>query len=161
MNPRKLTAPLLLLFLLIAAPAHARQKSAKALPPPDKVVGEYVKAVGGKKSLAALRDATYEWDVRRGEAAAGTARTRLKGPSSLRTDLLLEAGERDEAANARSAWVLEAGGRLRTLTDAESHSARLRALLEAGRFADYKKQKVLARTVALEEVRLFSGALFS
>ncbi|HEV2860498.1 MAG TPA: hypothetical protein VGX48_05785 [Pyrinomonadaceae bacterium] len=151
-NPRKLTAPLLLLLLLIAAPAHARQKAPVKLPPPDKVVGEYVKAVGGKKSLAALRDATYEWDVRRGGDAAGTARTRLKGPSSLRTDLLLEAGERDEAANARSAWVLEQGGHLRTLTDAESHSARLRALLEAGRFADYKKQKVLARTVALEEV---------
>ena len=59
--PRGLKAPttpatlllLLFLFLLLApAPARARQKPVK-LPSPEKVVGEYVKAVGGRKSLAA------------------------------------------------------------------------------------------------------------
>lgn len=142
-----------LLLLLVPSAADARQQSgAKRLPSPDKIIGEYLKAVGGKKRVAALRDATYEWEVRRAGAAVGTARTRLKGPSAMRTDLLLDGGgARDEAANARTAWVLEAG-RLSTLTDAESHSARLRAMLEAGRFADFKKQKILARTVGLEEV---------
>jgi len=158
-NPRATRAPgrlaaLLLLLLLVPFTAAARQQSGtRRLPSPDKIVGEYLKAVGGKKSVAALRDSTYEWEVRRAGAAVGTARTRLKGPSAMRTDLLLEGGgARDEAANARTAWVLEAG-RLSTLTDAESHSARLRAMLEAGRFVDFKKQKVLARTVGLEEVR--------
>jgi hypothetical protein len=153
-TPRTLAALAALLLLLFApAAVEARQQTgAGRLPSPDKIVGEYLKAVGGKKGLAALRDATYEWEVRRAGAAVGTARTRLKGPSAMRTELLLDGGgARHEAANARSAWVLEAG-RLSTLTDAESHSARLRAMLEAGRFVDFKKQKVLARTVGLEEV---------
>lgn len=148
----RLLAVVLLLLLVPFAAVARQQPGARRLPSPDKIVGEYLKAVGGKKGVAALRDATYEWEVRRAGAAVGTARTRLKGPSAMRTDLLLDGGgARDEAANARTAWVLEAG-QLSTLTDAESHSARLRAVLEAGRFIDFKKQKVLARTVGLEEV---------
>jgi hypothetical protein len=139
------------LLLLFVSFTHARAQASK-LPTPDRVVGEYVKAVGGKKRLAALRDATYEWAVQQNGADAGTARTQLKSPNSLRTDFLLSEGETDIAANARTAWTRTRDGHLRTLTDSESFAARLQALLEAGWFVDYKKQKVLARTVALEEV---------
>ncbi|HEY0173090.1 MAG TPA: hypothetical protein VGB98_18925 [Pyrinomonadaceae bacterium] len=150
--PAGATARLLaLLLLLVCAPSPARAQAQK-LPSADKLVGEYVKAVGGKKRLALLRDATYEWVVRRGASEAGTARTRLKTTGALRTDLLLEDGGRDEAANARAAWTRTREGHLRTLTDREALAARLQAQLEAAWFADYKKQKVLARTVAREEV---------
>ena len=141
--------PLLLVLLCAQSPAGAQ---AQKLPSPDKVVGDYAKALGGKKRLAAVRDATYEWTVRRAGAEAGTARTRLKTTGALRTDFLLGEGEWDEAANARAAWTRTRDGHLRTLTDREAFSARLRAQLESSWFADYKKQKVLARTVAREEV---------
>jgi hypothetical protein len=134
-----------------AAGQTARGGSAK-LPAPDKIVGAYVKAVGGKKRLAALRDATYDWSVRRGDAEAGRARTQLKWPSSARTDIILGDVEVDAAANPRSAWVRESDGHLRTLTGGEAFTARLQALLDASRFADYKKQNVLARTVAQEDL---------
>ncbi|MCA1618588.1 MAG: hypothetical protein LC795_04600 [Acidobacteria bacterium] len=147
-TPARLFA-LLLLLVCACSPARAQ---AQKLPSPDKLVGEYVRAVGGKKRLAALRDATYEWAVRRGDGEAGTARTRLRTTGALRTEFLLQDGGREEAANARAAWTRTREGHLRTLTDREALAARLRAQLEPAWFADYKRQKVLARTVAREAV---------
>jgi hypothetical protein len=141
-------APCLLLFVL---PALARAQS-KSLPTPDRVVADYVKAVGGKKRLAALRDASYEWAVASRGAGAGTARTLLKSSGGLRTDFIFADGERDVAANARAAWTRTREGQLQTLTGAEAFDARLQATLEAAWFADYKRQKVLARTAAREDV---------
>src|SRR4051812_21983425 len=94
----------LLLVILCAAASAASAQSSK-LPSPDRVVGDYLKAVGGKKRVAAVRDATYEWAVLRAGAEAGTARTQLKTTGALRNDLLLNDGEIDSAANARTAWA--------------------------------------------------------
>jgi hypothetical protein len=151
-QPSHAPARLFALLLLLGCACWPARAQAQKLPSPDKLVGEYVKAVGGKKRLAALRDATYEWAVRRGEGEAGTARTRLKTTGALRTEFLLQEGGRDEAANARAAWTRTRDGHLRTLTDREALAARLQAQLEPAWFVDYKKQKVLARTVAREAV---------
>lgn len=150
-TPRAWLTAFAFLFLLALPSADARAQTSK-LPTPDKLVGEYVKAVGGKKRLASIRDATYEWAVLRKGADAGTARTQLKTPGALRNDIILSDGETDAAANARTAWTRTPDGHMQTLTDSESLAARLQATLEAVWFADYKKQKVLARTVAREEV---------
>jgi hypothetical protein len=147
---RTLVKTFALLLLLACAFSSARAQTSK-LPSPERVVGDYVKAVGGGKRLAALRDATYEWAVLRAGAEAGTARTHLKRTGAQRSDLILNDGETDSGANARTAWARTPDGHLRTLTDSEAFSARLRATLEGAWFADYKKQKILARTVAREE----------
>lgn len=147
---RALTKALALCLLIAAAPALVRAQ-APGLPTPDRIVADYAKAVGGKKRLAALRDATYEWAASRRGAEAGAARTMLKTTGALRADLILDDGERDAAANARTAWTRTREGQLQTLTGAEAFDARLQATLEAAWFAGYKKQKVLARTVAREE----------
>lgn len=146
-----LSRTLLLLLLLNGFDAAARAQGAK-LPAPDKIVGEYLKAVGGKGRVASLRDVTYDWAVLREGREAGTARTHLKASGALRTDFLLADGEWDAAANPRTAWLRARDGRLSTLTDREAFAARLQAMLESGHFADYKKQKVLARTVGREEL---------
>ncbi len=146
-----LTRTLLLLLLLNGFDAAARAQGAK-LPAPDKIVGEYLKAVGGKGRVASLRDVTYDWVVLREGREAGTARTHSKATGALRTDFLLADGEWDAAANPRTAWLRARDGRLSTLTDREAFAARLQATLESGHFADYKKQKVLARTVGREEL---------
>ncbi|HEX8188636.1 MAG TPA: hypothetical protein VF586_09805 [Pyrinomonadaceae bacterium] len=146
-----LTRTLLTLLLLSSFGAAARAQGAK-LPAPDKIVGEYLKAVGGKSRVASLRDVTYEWAVLSAGGEAGTARTRLKTTGALRTDFLLPEGGWDAAANPRTAWLRGRDGRLSTLTDREAFAARLQAMLESGYFADYRKQKVLARTVGREEV---------
>ncbi len=106
--------------------------------------------MGGKSRVAAMRDVTYEWVVLREGREAGTARMHLKATGALRTDFLLADGEWDAATNPRSAW-LRRDGRLRTLTDRRlsPHGSRR---MWTSRLADYKKQKVLARTVEREEV---------
>lgn len=131
---------------------NAPSRTAK-LPAPDKIVGDYLKASGGKKRLAALRDATYEWSVRAGASeAGGTARTQTRTPASMRMDVLFDGGsEMNAASNGRSAWVRGLDGRLQTLTGREALTAKLQATLDAVRLVDYKKQNVLARTVALEQ----------
>lgn len=150
-----LSRTLLLLLLLSGFDAASHAQSSK-LPAPDKIVGEYLKAVGGKSRVASLRDVTYEWAVTREGKESGTARTHLKTTGALRTDFLLADGEWDAAANPRTAWLRARDGHLSTLTDREAFAARLQAQLESAYFADYKKQKVLARTVGREEV---AGAL--
>jgi hypothetical protein len=144
---------LILLALFLPSTIQA-QKSARAgqkLPSPEKIVGNYLKAVGGKKRLAAVRDARYEWDVMLKEQAIGRAIKEVQAPASVRFDLMFQNGEISEGANSSSAWMRGLDGKLRTLTDAEAHTAKLLAMLDAGRLVDYKKQNVLARTLNLDE----------
>lgn len=137
-----------LLLLLLFLPAVAR---AQKLPSAEKVVGNYVKAIGGKKRVAAVRDARFEWTVMLKEQVIGRAVTEVKAPASVRWDLIFQNGEIQEAANPTSAWMLGLDGKLRTLTDAEAHAAKLLAMLDASRLVDYRKQNVLARTLNLDE----------
>ena len=134
-------------FLWCAAPVWAQSGK---LPAPDKVIDAYWKALGGKKKVAALRDATYEWQMWREGQAAGTAQSSLKAPSSARWSLKTDAGEVTAAATGTSAWARRADGTLRTLTTQEGGPARLWAVLDASRLVDIKKQNVLARTVMLD-----------
>ncbi|MDX6693045.1 MAG: hypothetical protein QOF02_648 [Blastocatellia bacterium] len=141
----------LALFALTGSTVYGQQARVEArqkLPAPEKIIGEYWKAVGGKKRLAGVKVATYEWTFE-GERA-GSARTRERFPAAVRTDLTLDNGEVTSAASARSAWMRGADGSLRTLTDAEAGAAKLQAALAASRLIDYKKLNVLARTVALD-----------
>ncbi|HEX8491946.1 MAG TPA: hypothetical protein VF658_03835 [Pyrinomonadaceae bacterium] len=146
---RRLAAALSAILLLISCGLMSYgQQSRQKLPAPDKVIGEYWKASGGKKRLAAVREADYEWTIQR--QTMGRARVQEKAPASRRTDLTLDGGETKSAASPRSAWMLGTDGTLRTLTDAEAGTAKLQAALSASRLIDYKKLNVLARTVALD-----------
>ena len=134
-----------LLAVLSCAPALAQK-----LPSPEKIVGEYVKAVGGKRRLAAVRDATYEWAAG-GETDSTRALVMTKAPASVRSEMKGGGTESVSAANTRSAWRREPGGGVQTLTGVEAHAAKLQAILNAGRLIDYKKMGVLARTAGTEQ----------
>lgn len=143
---------LLVLFFSIALPVQSQRAGSEGrskLPSPDKIIGEYWKATGGKKRVASVREATTEWTIE-GMGAAGHVRMLEKAPAAARLDFRFEGGEMSSAASARSAWVRGTDGILRTLTDAEAGAARLQSALAASRFIDYKKLNVLARTVALD-----------
>jgi hypothetical protein len=140
---------------LLAGPqdAPAQKSGARKLPTPERIVADYLKAVGGKKRQGAVRDATYEWKVREGADGAqqGTARTYTKFPASTRTDIALERGETSTAATSRSAWLRRDGGAAQTLTGADADIAKLLSSLDATRLVDYKKQDVLARTIEFSD----------
>jgi hypothetical protein len=148
-----LSASCLLVFCLIALarPGAASGQSgvrAAKLPGPDRVVADYLKAVGGKKRVQSIRDETYEWEAE-GDADA-RLRTFVKAPAAVRSDYTSGGRELNVSANARTAWVRAADGSLSTLTGEEANAAKLDAALAASRLADYKKQDVLARTVGVE-----------
>ena len=137
---------------LACLPASAQTGAKAKLPAADKVVADYVKAVGGKKRLAAVRDAVYEWTAEENEQAAGQATTRTKAPGSAFVEIRLARGTYAAGATPRSVWTRGFDGAAETLTDAQARSARLQARLDATRLADYKRQNLLAVTVGADTV---------
>ena len=137
-----------LLLLATAPPALAQKK----LPSAEKIVDNYLKAIGGKKSVSALKDATYDWFIQVENNPYGTARLQRKAPASERWELTFGNGQIVSATNTRSAWELGLDQKLRTLTGPISAAAKLRAILGSSRLVDYKKSNVLARVVSLGDL---------
>jgi hypothetical protein len=122
------------------------------LPSPDKILDNYLKALGGKKAVATIRDATYEFTIELNGQPIGTARSQQKFPSSIRSELTFGNGQIVSASTASSAWEKGLEGQLRTLTGAESAAAKLSAILGGSRLVNYKKSNVLARVVSLGDL---------
>jgi hypothetical protein len=122
------------------------------LPSAEKIVDGYLKAIGGKKRIAAIRDATYEWQIQLKDRTMGIAKTQTKTPSSVRAELSFGNGQIVSAANPRSAWTHGLDGKLHTLTDAEAAAARLQAVLDASHLVNIKKSNVLSRVQSLKSV---------
>jgi hypothetical protein len=141
-------AELWLVLLLVLVGQTAFAQSPKKLPSADKIVDNYLKAIGGKKTAGALKDATYEWTIQLNNQPIGAARTQRKAPSSERWEMTFGNGQIIFGANARSAWEMGLDNRLRTLTGLESTAAKLRASLDASRLINFKKANVLARVLS-------------
>jgi hypothetical protein len=148
-------------ILLVSATAAVAQSSAaptKKLPSVEKIVDNYLKAIGGKKAVAAQRDATYEWSVQRNDQPSdtnqqnGTARTLRKAPASERFEVTFDNGQIVSGANSRSAWAIGLDKQLRTLTSLEAATAKLQTTLAASRLVDFKKANVLARVLSLGDL---------
>src|ERR1041384_4114510 len=132
----------LTLWLILGGVSPATAQRAARLPSPDKIVEAYLKAIGGKKRVAAIRDATYDWQIEVTDRQMGVAITQLKTPSSTRTEYTFGNGRIVAAANARSAWTVGLDDKLHTLTDAEAAAARLQSLIDANHLLDLKKANV-------------------
>ncbi|HET6974889.1 MAG TPA: hypothetical protein VFI24_01090 [Pyrinomonadaceae bacterium] len=144
----KLHRLILFLFVAIAAQSSYAQKLSSA----EKIVDNYLKASGGKKAVAALTDATYEWTIQLNGQPVGTARTQRKAPASERLELTFGNGQIVSASNTRSAWEIGLDRHLRTLTGAESSAAKLRAALDSSRLVNFKKANILARVLSLGDL---------
>jgi hypothetical protein len=139
--------------VVACVPAHAQTNGPARphkLPAPERVVADYIKAVGGKQRQRAVLDATYEWLVQLPDQTEVHARTIRKAPDATRMDIFAAGGETNTAANARAAWRREPDGSLHTLSGGAAQTAKLQAALEAGRLVDFKKRDVLARTILPE-----------
>ena len=141
----------LLVVLLLTATATTGLAQ-KKLPSAEKIVDNYLKAIGGKKSAGALKVATYEWIIQFNDQPFGTARLQRKAPASERWELTFGNGQIISATNTRSAWELGLDRHLRTLTGPESAAAKLRAALDSSRLVNFKKSNVLARVVSLGDL---------
>jgi hypothetical protein len=130
----------------------------RKLPSAETVVNGYLKAIGGKKRVRAIKDATYEWTVLANNKPAGTATTRVLVPSSARVDLALADSRLLFVVNDRSAWMLGRDGKFQTLSDAEFNAAGLQAVLDANHLLDFKKRNVLARVISYNDTESFGPA---
>lgn len=142
---------LLLVVLMVVAGPHAATAQ-KKLPSVDKIVDNYLKAIGGKKAASAIRGARYDWVIQFNDQPFGTARTQRKAPASERWDLTFGNGQIVTGANARSAWEIGLDNKLRTLTALEAATAKLRAALDSSHLVDFKKANILARVVSLGDL---------
>lgn len=142
---------LLLVVLLIAAGPTAATAQ-KKLPSVDKIIDNYLKAIGGKNAVRAISDANYDWVIQFNDQPFGTARTQRKAPASERWQLTFGNGQIVSGANERSAWEIGLDNKLRTLTALEAATAKLRALLDSSHFVNFKKANVLARVVSLGDI---------
>src|SRR5215217_7759749 len=140
---------LVALLLLVTAPQALAQKK---LPSAEKIVDNYLKAIGGKKSAGALKDATYDWIIHFNDQPFGAARLQRKAPASERWELTFGNGQIISATNARSAWELGLDRQLRTLSGPESAAAKLRAALDSSRLVNFKKSNVLAHVLSLGDL---------
>lgn len=132
--------------------AQQRTRPSRTLPSADKVIDSYLKAIGGKKRVATIRDATYEWTIQLADQQMGIAKTDIKAPSSVRSEMRFGNGQLVSAANARSAWIQGLDEKLHTLTDAEAAAAKLESLLDASHLLNIKKSNVLARVISVRDV---------
>lgn len=161
------------------APARGKTRTANKLPSPDKIIGDYIRAIGGKRRVGAVRDAVYEWEVEKinDKGVSGRGSLETKAPASTHWKFSYDAPDdytglmTGAAATPRSAWMLakskridaEANARvpsstttpyseLTTFIGKEASEARLQAAVFAGRLMNYKKQNMLARTADAESV---------
>lgn len=142
----QLSFAFVLIFFTAGFYPTAAQKSQK-LPSAEKIVDNYLKAIGGKKRAASIRDVTTEWTIERDNQELGIARIHTKAPSASRSELILGNSQIISAANSSSAWVKGLEGELRTLIGAESGAAKLQALLDATFLLDFKKRNIAARVI--------------
>lgn len=149
---RRLAACVLLCLAFLYGSSQSLRAQQPKLPSAEKIVDNYLKAIGGKKRIASIRDATCEWQIQLKDQPLGAAKTQAKAPSSVRSELTFGNGQIVTAANPRSAWIHGLDGTARTLTDAEAAAARLQAALDASHLVDIKKRNVLARVVSLKTV---------
>ena len=160
-HSRALTFSFLLLLLFVLSlpcpPALAQQT--RKLPAAEKIVDNYLKAIGGKQQVRSIRNVTYEWTPEPGDRSMSLMKIQYQAPASQRSETTFPSGQIISAATPRSAWVRGIDGQLRTLTGADSANAKLLAALDAAHLVDYKKANVLARVMSLDNSP--SGAVYT
>jgi hypothetical protein len=139
---------LVLFFNTSISLAQKNPSLPKKLPSAERVVDNYLKAAGGKKTIVAIKDTTYDWIVQLNDQSIGTARTKIKPPSFERQEMLFGNGPISSGCSRTSAWEIGLDKQLHTLVGPEGAAAKLRTILNATRLLDYKKSNVLARVVS-------------
>jgi len=155
-SPFRYILVVLLVLAAMVSTALAQSSAAlpKKLPSVERIVDNYLKAIGGKKAVVAQRDATYEWIVQLNNQptganqSIGTARTLRKAPAAERFEMTFGNGQIISGTNPRSAWEIGLDKQLRTLTSLEAATAKLQTILAASRLVDFKKSNVLARVLS-------------
>jgi hypothetical protein len=140
----------IVLFVIASQCLPALAQRTKKPPAAEKIVDNYLKAIGGKKQVSSIRDVTYEWTPEPGDGSISLMKIQYQAPASQRSETTFPNGQIISAATPRSAWTRGIDGQLRTLTGPDSANAKLLAALDAAHLVDYKQANVLARVISLD-----------
>lgn len=141
--------------LVISEQALLAQTNAthlKKLPSAGKITDNYLKAIGGKKQVAAIKDANYDWIIELQNFSIGTAHTQRKPPSSERWEMTFGNGQIISATSGSSAWAIGLDGKMHTLIGPEGATTKLRASLDAAHLVINKKSNTLARVISVADL---------
>src|SRR5271170_1441529 len=146
-RPNITRIPLMVLSsgLLFCAAAHAQE--------PEKIIGQYLKAAGGRKVLSKIQTISLEGTFPSSESVPGTFTFYLKSPNRYYSELIVDSKPVIEAYNGKSAWHQDSGGDASTLLGATSAALEAASQYYNSRLLDLKKAKIAIAYVGRADVR--------
>jgi hypothetical protein len=140
--------PLAALLLAAATSLPAQKVTA------DKVINEYVKAMGGAKTLARIQTETVTGNVvNEATGRSGAYSLILKSPDRFYSEIVMEPEREIEAYNGMSGWGMTSADEARTLTGNAEKEAEAWGQFWNCRLADIKKDKLAVQLKENESVR--------
>ena len=133
-------------FLLLFAPSVPAQD-------PQKIVDQYIKAVGGSKALSKARTVTIEGTFQAPDGKAGTYTLDTRLPNRYYSEIVVGDSSWIEAYNGKSAWHRTAGGELATLVGADGSQLEAAGQYYNSHLVDAKKNKIALGFAAFSKVR--------
>jgi len=123
-------------FLLLAFNpfSHAQE--------PQKLVDQYIKAVGGSKALSKVQTITLEGTFNTPDGKSGTYTINTKLPNRYYSELVAGDTSWIEAYNGKSAWHRTANGEISTLVGVEGNELEAAGLYYNSHLVDAKKRKL-------------------
>jgi hypothetical protein len=146
MHTRPRIAPLLL-SLTFGLCASAQAQDA------EKIIAQYLKAQGGRKSLSKIQTIALEGTFPGAETVPGTFTFYLKAPNRYYSELIVDSNPAIEAYNGKSAWHQDSGGDATTLLGTSSAELEAASQFYNSHLLDLKKAKIAAAYVGHSDVR--------
>jgi predicted RNA-binding protein Jag len=141
-----------LLFLAVFATAASAQAPQSVAP--EKIIGEYLRAMGGAKAVAQIQTETIAGSLTEQDTGKTGSYSRIaKAPNQFYSEMAIEHARDVEAYNGMSAWGQNAEEGARTLTGAAAKEAEAAARYSNSRLVDLKKFKLSAQFAGMESVR--------
>jgi hypothetical protein len=145
MHPRKLILAAVFCLTVFAAGASAQD--------PQKIVEQYIKAVGGSKALSKARTLTIEGTFQTPNGKAGTYTLDTRLPNRYYSELVVGDTSLIEAYNGKSAWNRTASGELATLVGADGSQLEAAGQYYNSHLVDAKKNKIGLGFAGFSKVR--------
>jgi hypothetical protein len=144
-----------LVFACVTAVASAQTpKTTPQSVLPQRVIDEYVRAMGGAKTLAQIRTETIAGSLTEESTGQMGSYSRIvKAPNRYYSEIIVGPDRDVDAYNGMSAWGQDGPEGVHTLTGAAAKEAEGAGLYWNFRLADINKDKVIVQSAGVEQVR--------
>ena len=137
----------LILFLWFACAANSQAQT------PQKIIGDYLRAEGGAKSLAKIQTVKISGSLREESTDTnGSYSLIAKAPNKYYSETIIETAHEITAYNGKSAWGQDSASAPHTLTGAQAAECEASARYLNGRLANAKKDKIGEKFMGVEDV---------